>query len=203
MQTEPKPQVSEVITRIKDTTANPAPLGLMAFGMTTVLLNVHNAGLFSLGTMILAMGIFYGGIAQVIVGIMEWKKNNTFGMVVFLSYGFFWLTLVGLLVLPEMKWGKAQDNAGMVAYLSMWGLFTVIMFVGTLRINRALQVIFGTLIVLYALLAIGDATGNAMIKTIAGYEGMVCGFSAVYTSLAHLWNEVYGKTIVPLGLVKK
>lgn len=203
MQTEPKPQVSEVITMIKDTTANPAPLGLMAFGMTTVLLNVHNAGLFSLGTMILAMGIFYGGIAQVIVGIMEWKRNNTFGMVAFLSYGFFWLTLVGLLVLPEMKWGKAQDNAGMVAYLSMWGLFTAIMFVGTLRINRALQVIFGTLIVLYALLAIGDATGNAVIKTIAGYEGMVCGFSAVYTSLAQIWNEVYGKTIVPLGLVKK
>ncbi len=140
MQTESKLPVSEVVSRIKDTTANPAPLGLMAFGMTTVLLNLHNAGLFSLGTMILAMGIFYGGISQVIVGIMEWKKGNTFGMVAFLSYGLFWLTLVGLLVLPEMKWGKAQDTGGMVAYLSMWGLFTAIMFVGADGMSRSLGI---------------------------------------------------------------
>lgn len=203
MQTETRSPVSEVVSRLKDTTANPAPLGLMAFGMTTVLLNIHNAGVFSLGTMILAMGIFYGGIAQVIVGIMEWKKGNTFGTVAFMSYGLFWLTLVGLLVMPAMGWGKAQDNAGMVAYLLMWCLFTAIMFVGTLKLNRALQVIFGTLIVLYALLAIGDATGNTMIKTIAGYEGIVCGFSAIYASLAQIWNEVYGRTVAPLGIIKK
>ena len=80
---------SETSLQIKDTTANPAPLGLLAFGMTTILLNLHNTGLFTLGTMILAMGIFYGGLAQVIAGIMEWKKNNTFGTTAFLSYGFF------------------------------------------------------------------------------------------------------------------
>jgi hypothetical protein len=82
------------ITEIKDTTANPAPLGLMGFGMTTVLLNLHNAGLFTLGTMILAMGICYSGLAQVFAGIMEWKKGNTFGTVAFSSYGLFWLSLV-------------------------------------------------------------------------------------------------------------
>src|SRR5208283_4060075 len=85
-----------------DLTANPAPLGLTAFGMTTVLLNLHNAGFFELGSMILAMGIFYGGMAQIVAGIMEWKKNNTFGTTAFLSYGFFWLTLVALIVLPKM-----------------------------------------------------------------------------------------------------
>src|SRR5512136_2403249 len=85
-----------------DATANPAPLGLMAFGMTTVLLNIHNAGFYAMNTMILAMGIFYGGIAQVIAGLMDWKKNNTFGTTAFLSYGLFWLTLVALLILP--KW---------------------------------------------------------------------------------------------------
>ena len=176
MQKEARPQISEALIKIKDTTANPAPLGLMAFGMTTVLLNLHNAGFFALGTMILAMGIFYGGIAQIIAGIMEWKKNNTFGTVAFISFGSFWLTLVALLVMPEMGWAKAAESTAMVAYLSMWGLFTAIMFVGTLRLNRALQVIFGTLILLFLLLAIGDATGSAVITRIAGYEGLVCGF---------------------------
>ena len=202
MQKEARPQISEALIKIKDTTANPAPLGLMAFGMTTVLLNLHNAGFFALGTMILAMGIFYGGIAQIIAGIMEWKKNNTFGTVAFISFGSFWLTLVALLVMPEMGWARAAESTAMVAYLSMWGLFAVIMFVGTLRLNRALQVIFGTLILLFLLLAIGDATGSAVITRIAGYEGLVCGFSAIYASLAQILNEIYGKTIAPLGVVK-
>src|SRR5512136_1045775 len=92
---------SDAVTRIKDTTANPAPLGLLGFGMTTVLLNLHNAGFYGLGSMILAMGIFYGGIAQIIAGIMEWKKNNTFGATAFTSYGLFWLTLVFINWLPK------------------------------------------------------------------------------------------------------
>ena len=92
----------------EDITSNPAPLGLMGFGMTTVLLNFHNAGFFELGAMILGMGIFYGGLAQVIAGIMEWKKGNTFGTTAFTSYGFFWLSLVALvlgiliLVIPRL-----------------------------------------------------------------------------------------------------
>ena len=86
----------------KDTTANPAPLGLLGFGMTTVLLNLHNAGFFELNAMILAMGICYGGIAQIIAGIMEWKKGNTFATAAFISYGFFWLSLVCLIGLPKL-----------------------------------------------------------------------------------------------------
>ena len=100
-----------------DITSNPAPLGLMGFGMTTVLLNLHNAGFFGLGSMILAMGIFYGGLAQVIAGIMEWKKGNTFGTTAFTSYGFFWLTLVALIVMPKMGLIEAPDNSAMIAYL--------------------------------------------------------------------------------------
>jgi len=196
-------KVSETLVKVKDFTANPAPLGLMAFGMTTVLLNLHNAGIFSLGTMILAMGIFYGGIAQVIAGIMEWKKNNTFGAVAFTSFGMFWLTLVALLVMPDMGWSVAPETSAMVAYLSMWGLFTAIMFVGTLKLNRALQVVFGTLVILLFLLAIADATGSILIKHIAGYEGLICGFSAIYLSLAQIWNELYARTVVPIGPVAK
>jgi len=82
--------------------ANPAPLGLMGFGMTTILLNIHNTGLFPLTSMVLAMGIFYGGIAQIIAGIMEFKKGNTFGLTAFVSYGSFWLTLVFILVFKNL-----------------------------------------------------------------------------------------------------
>ena len=105
--------------------ANPAPLGLMGFGMTTILLNLHNAGLFGMNGMILAMGIFYGGIAQIIAGIMEFRKGNTFGTTAFTSYGLFWLSLVYLILLPLDKPNFAPDNAAMAAYLFMWGLFTL------------------------------------------------------------------------------
>jgi succinate-acetate transporter protein len=189
------------IVKFVDLTANPAPLGLMGFGMTTVLLNFHNAGLFHFGAMILAMGIFYGGIAQVIAGIMEWKKGNTFATTAFVSYGFFWLTLVGLIAMPKMGFA-APEKSAMVAYLSMWGIFTGVLFICTLKLNRALQVVFFTLTALFFLLAIGDHTGSASIKHIAGYVGIFCGFSAIYAALAQVLNEVYGKTVAPIGPVK-
>ena len=187
----------------KDTTANPAPLGLLGFGMTTVLLNFHNAGLYELNSMVLAMGIFYGGIAQIIAGLMEWKKNNTFGMTAFLSYGFFWLTLVALIVMPKFGMSAASSPVAMMCFLGMWGLFTFLMFIGTLRLSRALQVVFGTLTLLYILLVIGDATESAAIKQFTGIEGLVCGFSAIYTGVAQVLNEIYGRTVLPLGIVKK
>lgn len=189
-------EIQELV--IKDITANPAPLGLMGFGMTTVLLNLHNAGFFALGTMILAVGIFYGGLAQIIAGIMEWKKKNTFGTTAFTSYGFFWLTLVGLIVMPNLGLGSAPESSAMVAYLFMWGLFTAVMFLSTLKLNKALQFVFATLTILFFLLAIADATGNIIIKQIAGYEGVICGFSAIYTALAQVLNDVYGRTVAPL-----
>ncbi len=186
-------------TRITDTTANPAPLGLLGFGMTTVLLNLHNAGLFSLSAMILAMGIFYGGMAQIFAGWMEWKKGNTFGTTAFTSYGLFWLTLVGLILLPNIAGAGAAETGGMVAYLFMWGLFTFVMWIATLKHNKALQVVFFTLFILFWLLALGDATGSAAIKTFAGWEGIFCGLSAVYLALAQVLNETYGKTVLPIG----
>ena len=197
-----KQESPESTTEIKDTTANPAPLGLMAFGMTTVLLNFHNAGFFALGTMILSMGIFYGGIAQIIAGAMEWKKNNTFGTLAFTSYGLFWISLVGLLVMPQLGLGEAASDSAMVAYLSMWGLFTGVMFIATLKLNRALQFIFGSLTLLFVLLALGHATGNSTITQIAGYEGIICGLSSIYTGLAQVLNEVYGRVVAPIWPVK-
>jgi hypothetical protein len=191
------------VTKIQDSTANPAPLGLLGFGMTTVLLNLHNAGYYELNSMILAMGLCCGGTAQVIAGIMEWKKNNTFAATAFISYGFFWLSLVAMLVLPKLNLAVATDATAKSAYLAMWGLFTAVMFIGTFRLNRALQVIFGSLTILFFLLAIGDITENAKLLRFAGFEGLFCGFSAIYAGLAQVLNEVYGKTVLPLGVQKK
>jgi succinate-acetate transporter protein len=191
-------------TQIKDTTANPAPIGLLGFGMTTVLLNLHNAGFFEMNAMILAMGVCYGGIAQVIAGMMEWKKGNTFAATAFVSYGFFWLSLVALILLPKIPGVAAADETAMASYLALWGLFTAAMFLGTFRLNRALQVVLGTLTVLFFLLAIGDYTGaGGGFKHFTGYEGLVCGFSAIYAGLAQVLNEVFGKIVLPLGTVKK
>ena len=86
----------------------------------------------------------------------------------------------------------------MAAYLAMWGVFTGCMFIGTLRLSRALQVVFLLLTVLFFMLAIGDVTGNHVIKTLAGYEGVLCGASAFYAAIAQVLNEVYGKTVLPL-----
>src|SRR5207248_7064425 len=183
----------------RDITGNPAPLGLLGFGMTTVLLNLHNAGFFELNAMILAMGLCYGGTAQIIAGIMEWKKGNTFATTAFISYGFFWLSLVALIGLPKLGFVAADEKA-MAAYLAIWGLFTAAMFIGTFRLNRALQFVFGSLTVLFFLLAYGDYSGaTADFKHFTGYEGIICGLAAIYTGLAQVLNELYGKTICPLG----
>jgi len=189
-------------TVIKDTTANPAPLGLLGFGMTTVLLNLHNAGLFELNSMIMGMGIFMGGIAQIFAGIQEWKKNNTFGATAFTAYGAFWLSLVALWLIPKTSFGAAytSSEAGIAWYLLLWGVFTFFMFIGTLRLNRTLQVIFFTLTVLFFLLAASAFMESKPLHTFAGYEGIICGLSAMYGCFAQILNEVYGKTVLPLGV---
>ena len=184
---------------IRDNSANPAPLGLFGFGMTTVLLNIHNAGFYEMNSMILAMGIFYGGLAQVVAGVLESKKNNTFGMTAFVSYGFFWLTLVALIFMSKWGWITATSKSALATYLLLWGIFTLLLFIGTLKLNRALQFVFATLTVLFFLLAIGNYAENESIIQVAGYEGIICGASAIYTGIANLLNEVYGRKVLPLG----
>lgn len=181
---------------IRDNSANPAPLGLFGFGMTTVLLNIHNAGFYEMNSMILAMGIFYGGIAQVIAGIFESKKNNTFGMTAFISYGFFWLTLVALIFMAKWGWITPTSKSSLATYLLVWGIFTLLLFIGTLKLTRALQFVFATLTVLFFLLAIGNYTESESIIKVAGFEGIICGASAIYTGIAGLLNEVYGRKVL-------
>ncbi len=190
--------------KVTDLSANPAPLGLMGFGMTTVLLNIHNAGFYGMNAMILSMGFFYGGLAQVIAGMMEWKKGNTFGTTAFTSYGLFWLTLVGINLLPkiEIYKGFATTPFPMAAYMFMWGLFTLVMFIGTLKGAKALSIVFLALAILFFLLAVAFNLGvegaGAGILKIAGYEGIFTGLAAIYTGLGQVLNEAYGKKIIPL-----
>jgi succinate-acetate transporter protein len=177
--------------------ANPGSLGLLGFGMTTVLLNLHNAGILPLSVVIVSMGFAMGGAAQIIAGVMEFKKNNLFGATAFTSYGFFWWSLIFIWSNPFEN--TAADPISMGFYLLLWGIFTLFMSIGTLKHNMATKVVFFSLTVLFFLLAIGDFTGNKTISTFAGIEGIFCGLSAIYASLAQIINNEFGKTILPLG----
>lgn len=172
----------------------------MGFGMTTVLLNLINAGIIpkaGIG-MVMAVGIFYGGLAQIIAGLLEFKNGNTFGTVAFASYGLFWMSLVALLVFPVMGWAAPVAPAAMGAYFVMWGIFTGYMYVGTRKMNRGIQVVFSTLTILFFILAIAEFTGQPVITTIAGLEGILCGASAIYVACAQVLNEVYKKIVLPI-----
>ena len=213
---------------MSEKTANPAPLGLLGFGMTTVLLSfVHNVRLGPLDGMIVGMGIFYGGLAQIIAGILEYKRGNTFGTTAFTSYGLFWLSYVALNWLgsasaasngiwPFSSHGPAipgystpwfVSQEAFMAYFFMWGLFTFAMFFGTMKKNRALQFVFMSLAILFFLLAVKSAllaytslttTDLELFTRIIGIEGIVCGLSAVYLALAEVLNEMHGKTVLPI-----
>jgi succinate-acetate transporter protein len=182
--------------------ANPAPLGLLGFGITTVLLNfMHNFRGGAVDSMILGMGLAYGGLAQVIAGIMEYKNGNTFGTVAFTSYGLFWWSyaFLNMRALPTPE--------ALMAYFLMWGIFTLGMFFGTLRKNRALQFVFMSLAILFFLLTIRfgllaytslTATDLNLYTRVMGIEGIICGLSAVYLAIAEVLNETYGRTVLPI-----
>ena len=186
------------MSELKTKVANPGPLGLLGFGMTTVLLNLHNAGLLPLSIAIVAMGIALGGLAQIIAGIRELCQGNTFAGTAFTAYGLFWWSLVLIWLNPGSK-VESADKISMGYYLLLWGIFTAFMFVGTLKHNKATQVVFGSLTVLFILLALGDFTGNHTITMIAGFEGIFCGLSAIYSAMGQILNEEYGKKVMPLG----
>lgn len=198
---------------MSEKTANPAPLGLLGFGMTTVLAQfVHNVRLGSVDGMILGMALAYGGLAQVIAGIMEYKKGNTFGTVAFTSYGLFWWSYAFLNLLPQSYffWGYGLPSSeSLAAYFCMWGLFTLMMFFGTLKKNRAIQFVFVSLAILFFLLASRDGlvtlqviakndTNWNLFTQIIGIEGIICGLSAFYLALAEVLNEEHGKTVLPI-----
>ena len=178
--------------------ANPGPLGLLGFGMTTALLALHNLGLFGIDSSIISMGIFYGGLAQIVAGLFEFKKGNTFGATAFTSYGFFWLTFVTINtgLIPGMV---PADSISLGAYFAVWGILTLFLFIGTLRGTRSLQLVFLTLTMLFFAVSIKDLSGISDIAYIAGVIGIVCGGLAMYTAFGEVLNEQYERKIIPLG----
>ncbi len=180
---------------------NPAPLGLMGFGITTILLNLMNIGLLNSDAMgiILPMGLFYGGVAQIIAGLFEAKQGNTFGATAFTSYGLFWFSFVAINMLPKMGLSDPVSSTATGLYLTLWGIFTALMSLATLKANKALQTVFISLTTLLFILAIGDLTGIEVITRIGGYVGIFCGSSAVYLAIAKILNETYERVILPIG----
>ncbi|ORC93328.1 uncharacterized protein TM35_000012050 [Trypanosoma theileri] len=186
---------------------NPAPLGLIGFGMTTVLLNLHNASLFELGSVVPAMGLSIGGPLQILVGLLEYFNGNAFGATAFMSYGAFWLSLVALWLLPQGDdhphvWMTTKPFIGF--YLLLWGLYTLCMTVVTfLKLNRMMQTLFTTLTVLYFLLAAGNFAENATVLKVAGWEGIFCGLVALYIAFAEILQDNLGYPVLPLFHVKR
>ncbi|MDW5563803.1 MAG: acetate uptake transporter [Methanomassiliicoccus sp.] len=185
-------------TIIKDSSANPAPLGLMGFGMTTIMLSLHNAGLIPLGAAILAMGILFGGLAQLIAGLMEWKKGNTFGMTVFASFGFFWLIIVMIILAPKLGIAGTEAPEAMAALFFLWGLYSAYLTVGTVGTNRVTQAVFVALTIVLLLLSASEALASGDVKVAAGCVGVLAGALAVYSAMAQVLNEALGREVVPV-----
>lgn len=183
--------------------ANPAPLGLAGFGFTTVLLNLVNAGLIDKSlemSFILTMGIFFGGLCQLIAGQWAFKLGEVFPATAFTSYGAFWETFaLYLFIGPVMGWIGTPPKAGVAAYMFLWGIFTFYMWINSFYHNWNLLGVFGTLWILFLLLGAHFALDNNLILRIAGYEGILCGFWAVWTSFTIIFVEHTGVELPGMG----
>jgi uncharacterized protein len=177
--------------------ANPAPLGLAGFALTTWLLSMINAGWFNADgmNMVLAVAMAYGGTAQIIAGVMEAPRGNTFGATAFVSYGAFWWSFALFVLFLHDK----VPGAFVGWYLFMWGLFTFYMWIGSLRAPRALQLVFLALWITFFLLAAGEWTGMGALHVAGGYVGLITALLAFYLSAAEVINDTHQKRVLPIG----
>jgi len=177
--------------------SNPAPLGLAGFAFTTWMLSMINAGWFSGDGMgdVLALAFAYGGTAQVIAGVLEFPRGNTFGTTAFVSYGAFWWSFALFVAFFANK----VPEGFLAWYLFVWGVFTFYMWIASLKANTALQLVFLALWITFVLLAVGDWSQTTMITRIGGYTGLVTAVIAFYLSAAEVINEMFGRTVLPIG----
>lgn len=180
-------------------TADPGPLGLAAFALTTFCLSVVNAGIITgkAEGMVLLLALAYGGTVQVLAGMWEFKKNNTFGAVAFSSYGGFWIAFALYVLAIGWHWIEGT-GPGTALFLIAWTIFTFYMWIGSFAINKALATVFTLLIITFVLLDIG-ALGNPGAHTLGGYFGIATAFAAWYTSAASILNGVYKRVVLPVG----
>ncbi len=188
-----------VVTRDETQWANPGALGLAAFGLNTILLQIHNIGLIE-SVLPLVFGFFWGGLAQVIAGIIDARRGDTFGLTAFTSYGVFWISL-GFGFLLQWLGLITLDGPGMAWLFICWGIFTGYMTIGTFRITLVHVFVFVTLTILFFLLA-GHFFG-VVPAVVVGIEGLFCGGAAAYGSAAVIVNEKYGRAVFPLGVLSK
>lgn len=194
-------ETQEIATdvHVMDRTANPTPLGFTGLGLSAVLLSLSYIGIYPVDSMIVSMAMFLGGFAEVFAGIMAWKKGSVFGGTAFCAFGLFWFSLASLLLLPAAGLIEAPTPISIAAYLFIWGVYTFVMLIATLKLgSKAIIFIFVTLFLLFMLLAIVNATGNAGLLIIAGYVGLIVGLAALYTALAIVLNDAYGRTVAPI-----
>jgi len=186
----------------KSAFANPAPLGLIAFGLTTVILSLINAGVLPKGgePVVLPLAFAFGGLIQMLAGLMEFRTGNTFGTVAFLSYGAFWWWFAFLVLLGgHGVLDLSQAGSTIAVTLIGWGVFTLYMWIATFRLAKALWWVFLTLWITFFLLGFGDLLSQPTISRTGGWMGLVCGLLAMYTSFALVTNSTFGKTVLPLG----
>jgi succinate-acetate transporter protein len=194
-------ETQEIATdvHVMDRTANPTPLGFTGLGLSAVLLSLSYIGVYPVDSMIVSMAMFLGGFAEVFAGIMAWKKGSVFGGTAFCAFGLFWFSLASLLLLPAAGLIEAPTPISIAAYLFIWGVYTFVLLIATLKLgSKAIMFIFVTLFLLFMLLAIVNATENAGLLVIAGYVGLIVGFAALYTALAIVLNDAYGRTVAPV-----
>jgi succinate-acetate transporter protein len=177
--------------------ANPAPLGLSGFALTTWMLSMVNAGWFSGDNipLVLACAFAFGGTAQFAAGLMEFPRGNTFGFVAFCSYGAFWWTFA---LFVEFFAAKVSPNF-VGWWLVLWGVFTFFMWIGSLALNRGVQFVFLALWVTFLLLGLSEWTGFSMLHRAGGYLGLVTAALAFYVAAAEIINETHGREVLPLG----
>jgi len=180
-------------------TGNPAPLGLVAFGLTTVLLSCVNAGLLSStgNLVVVPLAMAYGGTMQVVAGLLEYREGNTFGTVAFSSYGAFWWWYGLLLVFAGNGWISGVDGGTLGIALLLWGLLTFYLWISTFKLNWALWLVFLTLWLTFLFLGLGElgyGTG-----TLGGYVGILTGLLAMYTSFAEVSNWAWARSVIPVG----
>jgi len=180
--------------------ANPAPLGLAAFALTTFVLSMVNSGLVSSGAepIVFGLALAYGGLAQLLAGMWEFKTGNTFGATAFTSYGAFWLSFWAYVQFFAADVAEKDAGHAVGLYLIAWGIFTAYMFVASLRTTAAVALVFLLLTLTFIILGIGDAGGHTGITKLGGWVGLATALAAWYASFAQVANSTFGREVMPL-----
>jgi succinate-acetate transporter protein len=181
--------------------ADPAPLGLAGFAMTTFVLSVFNAGIISdakLEAVVLPLALFYGGLAQLLAGMWEFRKANTFGALAFTSFGAFWLSFAAYVkfVAPTLPATDANKATGL--YLLAWTIFTAYMTIAAMRTNLAVLAVFVALTLTFLALTIGELSTTTSITKLGGWLGLITAVIAWYASFAGVTNATWRRTVVPV-----